>query len=93
MEKRVRLDSLDNIECLRVNHQQADFPEHFHETFCISLIREGVEAIKMQDTILYGEAGSITLNNPFEIHANPIVDQEVKVSFDTIYLSQDVVDH
>ena len=93
MEKRIRLDSLDNIECLSVNHQKSDFPEHFHETFCISLIRKGVESIKMKDQTFFGEAGSITLTNPFEIHANPILDKEVSVSFDTIYLSQDLVDH
>ena len=88
-----KLNILDNLEMLSVENQKSDFPEHFHETFCISFVEKGMEAIKMQDTTIYSEAGSITINNPYEIHANPIVDKDNKVSFETIYLSQDLVDH
>ena len=67
---------LDNLEMLSVENQKSDFPEHFHETFCISFVEKGMEAIKMQDATIYSEAGSITINNPYEIHANPIVDKD-----------------
>lgn len=93
METKTKLDILDNLEMLSVDNQKSDFPEHFHETFCISLVRKGTEAIKMHDTTIYSEVGTITINNPFEIHANPIVDKDNQVSFDTIYLSQEIIDY
>jgi len=91
MENRKRLESLDNIELLSVQQQVADFPEHFHETFCISLIGSGTEIIKSGDCKLYTSAGNISISNPFEIHANPAFDKDVKIGFDTIYLSQPLV--
>ena len=93
MENRKRLESLDNIELLSVQQQVSDFPEHFHETFCISLIGSGTEIIKSGNSKLYTSAGNISISNPFEIHANPILDKDVKTGFDTIYLSQPLVDY
>jgi AraC-like DNA-binding protein len=92
MEFRRQLKTLDNIELLSVQQQVADFPEHFHDTFCISLIRNGTEIIKSENSKLYTSSGSISISNPFEIHANPIFDKDVKIGFDTIYLSQPLVD-
>jgi AraC-like DNA-binding protein len=93
MEFRRQLKTLDNIELLSVEQQVADFPEHFHETFCISLIRNGTEIIKSENSKLYTYAGNISISNPFEIHANPIFGMDVKIGFDTIYLSQPLVDY
>lgn len=93
MENKKRLESLDNIELLSVQQQVADFPEHFHETFCISLIGSGTEIIKSGNSKLYTSEGNISITNPFEIHANPVFDEDVKIGFDTIYLSQPLVNY
>lgn len=93
MEVRHQILSLDNLEILSMHAQAHPFPEHFHETFCISLIRSGVESIKMQDREFYCPAGNISLTNPYEVHANPIIDIDSELSFDTLYLSQDLVDY
>jgi AraC-like DNA-binding protein len=93
MENRKRLEALDNIELLSVQQQVSDFPEHFHETFCISLIGRGTEIIKSGNNNLFTTAGNISISNPFEIHANPILDKDVKIGFDTIYLAQPLVDY
>ena len=92
MEQRDKLKALDGLEVLSVQGQQCDFPEHYHETFCISLIHQGVEAIKMRDQVLLTEAGMISINNPFEIHSNPVVDGDSSHRFTTLYLSPDLVD-
>jgi AraC-like DNA-binding protein len=93
MEFRKQLKTLDNIELLSVQQQVADFPEHFHETFCISLIGSGTEIIKSGNSKLYTSAGNISISNPFEIHANPVFEKDVKIGFDTIYLSQPLVNY
>lgn len=83
--------NLDNLEHLSVQKQTVDFPKHFHETFCISLIRNGIEQIDLENKSYYSEKGSITITNPFEIHSNPLVDSISCVEFDTIYISKDLM--
>lgn len=79
------------IEYLSVENQEVDFPRHFHETFCISLIKKGIEQIDFGTHSTFSESGTITITNPYEVHANPIVDSDIKTSFDTIYISEDVM--
>ncbi|MEO0470271.1 MAG: AraC family transcriptional regulator [Bacteroidota bacterium] len=91
MKQFFRPGALDNLECMTLEGKATPFPEHFHETFCISLIRRGVECIRVGDQIIYSEPGAITINHPFEVHANPIADAAIVQAFDTIYLSPDLV--
>lgn len=81
----------DNLEYLSIERQTTDFPKHFHETFCISLIHEGVEQINFEDQSILSEKESISITNPYEIHSNPLVDLKTPLSFDTIYLSNDLM--
>ena len=81
----------DNLEYISIENQTTDFPSHFHETFCISLIHKGVEQIDFQNQKIFGEQGSISITNPFEVHANPLIDSNTPISFDTIYISKDVM--
>ncbi len=83
--------NLDNIECLTINQQAKDFPKHYHETFCISLIRDGIEKIDLENQSLYSESGSISITNPYELHSNPLVDNFIRISFDTLYISSDLM--
>lgn len=45
----------------------------------------------MDGKTLYGEAGSITITNPYEVHANPLADPGIKLDFDTVYIPQEVM--
>lgn len=83
----------NDISFISVNGQTQDFPKHFHETFCISFIRSGVEKIELEDQFLYSREHSISITNPYEVHANPVVDNDAKVSFDTIYISGELMAH
>lgn len=93
MEIKKQISALDGIEILKVSDQKDDFPEHFHDTLNISFIENGIEAIKMGDNTLLTEIGGISISNPYEVHANPIVESHLKNSFTTLYIGPEVVDH
>lgn len=85
------MTTFDNLEYLSIEKQTTDFPKHFHETFCISLIHDGIEQIDFEHQSLFSEKGSISITNPYEIHGNPLMDLKTSLSFDTIYLSNDLM--
>lgn len=81
----------EDISFISIENQRQDFPKHFHETFCISLIKSGIEKIELENEFFYSNANCISITNPYEIHANPIIDKDIKVSFDTIYISAELM--
>ncbi len=81
----------DNIEYISIENQTTSFPKHFHETFCISLIHKGIEQIDFENQSLFTEAGSISITNPYEIHSNPLIDNDSFLKFDTIYIPNDLM--
>lgn len=81
----------DNLEYISIENQTTDFPKHFHETFCISLIHKGVEQIDFEHQSLFSEEGSISITNPYEIHSNPLLNNDASLKFDTVYLSNDLM--
>lgn len=83
--------NLDNLEFISIKEQKTAFPKHYHETFCISLIYDGIEQINLEHQNFYSEKGSITITNPYEIHSNPIIDSICQIQFDTIYISKDLM--
>lgn len=83
--------AFDNLEYLSIQKQVTDFPMHFHETFCISLIHNGIEKINFEGHTLFCENLCISITNPYEIHSNPLIDSSVTLQFDTIYISKDLM--
>ena len=83
--------SFDNLEYITIENQTTSFPKHFHETFCISLIHKGIEQIDFENQSLFTEAGSISITNPYEVHSNPLIDNDSFLKFDTIYIPNDVM--
>lgn len=81
----------DNLEYISIENQTTDFPKHFHETFCISLIHSGIEQIEFDNQSLFSEKDSISITNPYEIHSNPLISKDACLKFDTIYLSNDLM--
>lgn len=82
---------LDDLEYITIENQTTEFPKHFHETFCISLIHSGIEQIDFEHQSLFSEAGSISITNPYEIHSNPLFDKTTQLKFDTIYISNQLM--
>lgn len=87
------MNKSNEISFISVKNQSQDFPKHFHETFCISLIRNGIEKLELDDQFLYSQSNCISITNPYEVHANPLIDKDTAVSFDTIYVSQDLMSY
>jgi len=87
------LSILDNMEILSFNGKVNKFPDHYHESFCISIIEEGTEIIKMGNKKLYTTKGNVSISNPLEVHSNPLFDENTSHKFKTIYLSPDLVNN
>lgn len=82
---------LEDLEHISIDDQKIAFPKHYHETFCISLIKNGIEQIDFEHHSLFSEKGSISITNPYEIHSNPLFDKNTKLQFDTLYISVDLM--
>ncbi len=83
--------TFDNLEYISIENQTTEFPKHFHETFCISLIYLGTEQIDFENKSIFCEAGSISITNPYEIHSNPLIDLNSPLKFDTIYMPIEIM--
>lgn len=79
------------LSYLALEKQETDFPAHFHETYCISLICSGIEQLEINEQSHFAEAGSITVTHPYEVHSQPVINREQGSGFITIYLSEDLM--
>jgi AraC-like DNA-binding protein len=86
MFKTVRTKHLDALEVLLVEDSIAEFPLHYHETLCVSLIEKGTfienHTIAVQDSLL--------ISNPLEVHRNQAL-PDIRYSLRTFYVSPDVL--
>lgn len=86
--KYYKLSSFGGLEALNTSHYNSSFPAHYHYTFNITLVYQGIFQAKLNDKLITAPAGSILITNPHEIHANPC-ERHSSVSFFTFYLSPD----
>lgn len=86
MEKRKKLNIFDSLELMNIDNSCHEFPNHYHETFCISLIFKGI----FGENDLMAQEGSIVISHPFEVHKNELVD-DLKYNLSTLYISEDVM--
>jgi AraC-like DNA-binding protein len=88
MNKFFKSSILDNIELLESTISNHSFPTHFHDTFCISLIKNGV----FNENEVTATTGSILISNPNEIHCNT-VQTDNRYSVSTIYVNENIVSY
>ena len=82
--------ALDGLEALVARHYTQPFPWHMHDAFTISLVTHGTELIQLPETTLYAPAGSLSILNPHEVHATPLL-HPTGYSFSTFYVSPEVM--
>jgi AraC-like DNA-binding protein len=82
----------DGMEALYLHNHKTPFPSHFHPTFNITLVYDGVFNTKLHDRLVIAPSGTILITNPQEIHANPREDDS-SVSFFTFYVSQEFLEY
>lgn len=88
MEKLLKLKELDSLEVLTCKNNKHEFPNHFHQTYAISIIENGI----FGENHLVATPGSIVISHPNEVHENRLVDENT-YSFTTFYVSPDVIKH
>ncbi|MEM6380370.1 MAG: AraC family transcriptional regulator [Bacteroidota bacterium] len=81
----------DDLSIFSLEQQTVDFPTHYHETYCISLIKSGIERLEVGGNTHFAGAGDITITHPNEVHAQPLFDRDIQSGFDTIYITSDLV--
>lgn len=92
LSKYYKLPLFGGLEALYASNYNSSFPPHYHDTFNISLVYEGIFPAEIENKLITAPAGSILITNPQEIHANPC-EKKNSVSFFTFYLSQDFITH
>ncbi len=55
------------------------------------MIKNGVELINIREKQFVGNVGDITITHPYELHSNPIYSSTNLLSFDTLYISDEMV--
>jgi AraC-like DNA-binding protein len=90
LSKYYRFPLFGGLEALHVTGHNSSFPHHYHDTYNVSLIFDGIFPAQLQNKLITAPAGSILITNPQEIHANPC-EKKSPVSFFTFYLSQEFV--
>jgi len=81
-----------SLEALDVTDHNISFPFHFHPTFNITLVQEGIFQSRLKDRSVTAPSGAILITNPQEIHANPC-ERDSSVSFFTFYLADDFLQY
>ena len=85
-----RFGFLDSVEIFQARDYQQDFPLHFHDVLCLTLVQSGYECTEVEGKKLLSPIGSISLTYQEEIHANPNIN-DGSYSFLTYYLSPEVL--
>lgn len=85
-----KLPMLDGLELLNAHKHTLNFPYHTHDTFNIALILDQTFYTKLSDKFLQAPIGTLSITNPYEVHATPC-EQKIGNSFFTFYISPDVL--
>lgn len=88
--KTTKLSILGGVELKEASFQNKRFPTHFHDTFSIGIIKEGIENITINNKNLITPSKSIVVVNEYEAHSNQYFDTD-KWTYLTIYLDIDVL--
>ena len=85
----VRNPKLQHIEARFSSYRNIAFKKHFHETYAIGVVEQGVSSFFRQGTIEMIGMGTIALINPGEVHAcNPQSDTMWAYKMFTLLLFQ-----
>lgn len=83
--ERIKLQHLDSLELFSTSNSNQDFPLHYHENFCISIIEKGAFVENNKIALQH----SVLISNPLEVHKNSAF-QNLDYSIKTLYVSKDI---
>ncbi len=87
-----RINCFDNIELFSSENENAYFPFHYHDFFCVSLITNGTEILKNTEQEFIAPAGSISITQINEVHRNYSL-AENGYSYKTIYINPAILQY
>ncbi len=88
MIKTKKIEMLDGLELKEATFKNKQFPTHFHDTYSIGIIQNGIESIKIRDNHYIAAPKTIIIINENELHSNSFYDYG---SYQTINLNRHVL--
>lgn len=85
LTNQIKISDLDSVELLQNASSKHEYPDHYHETFCVTLIKSGT--LTESGCIL--PTGAIATAHPFEVHNNELI-KDIEHAFTTFYFSPDL---
>lgn len=70
MIKIKKIDILDGLELKEATFKEKQFPTHFHDTYSIGILKNGIENLKIKDNNLIATPKTVVIINKNEIHSN-----------------------
>jgi AraC-like DNA-binding protein len=90
MIKIKKLEILDGIELKEATFKNKHFPTHFHDTYSIGIIKNGIENLKIKDNNLIATPKTVVIINQYELHSNSFYDNDAW-TYQTINLNFDAL--
>ena len=87
-----RYQKFDSIEIKESLFKEFDLPNHFHETYCIGLLSNGIKKSIIEETPQLIHSNSVSIINPHQIHSDKNIDNE-DCLYKMIYLNQDTLNY
>ncbi|SFA72341.1 AraC-type DNA-binding protein [Flavobacterium swingsii] len=87
-----RYNQFDSLEVKESMFKEFNLPNHFHDTYCIGLLNNGIKKCTIENTPQLIHSNSVSIINPYQIHSDKNVDNE-DCLFRMIYLNKDVLNY
>jgi AraC-like DNA-binding protein len=86
VSKIIRLPGFDNLELFTCDSSLREYPPHYHDTFCLSILRKGM----LKENTASATGRSLMIAHPLEVHQNQLI-ANTPYSMTTFYVSADVL--
>ena len=90
--KTTKLSLFDGLELKEATFRKQSFPNHFHDSYSIGIIENGIEKISFDNKSIVAHANAVVIINPYEVHANSYYDTD-SWKYRIIYLSTELMQH
>ncbi len=80
----------EKLEVLSIKGQSLSFPKHFHESYCITLVLQGIQCTKLGSNTIFTSPNNLSIINPYEVHSSSFL--HPNAHFYTIYISPKTIE-
>lgn len=87
-----RYNQFDSLEVKESMFKEFNLPNHFHDTYCVGLLTNGIKKCTIQEKKQLIHSNSVTIINPYQIHSDNNIDHE-DCLFRMIYLNKDILNY